>query len=365
MGNDFVNSTGILATAMSLPPEKIIFGCTEAMRQIRQKLSSVKDSDVPVLVRGESGSGKEVIVKLMHSTSIRRLGPFVKVHCPAIPGSLLESELFGYEEGAFTGADFAKPGRVEAAHGGTLLLDEIAELDAASQAKLLQVLQDGQVFRIGAREGQRVEVRTVCATHRPVEKDIQSGRFRSDLFYRISVVTLHLPSLRERREDIPALAEYFLRFYSLKYARPMQPLSAKGLQVLTRSEWPGNIRELENLMNRYVILGSEKAVIDELLGGQADRWRAGESEGAFVSLRQITRHAARAAERKVIVQALDANQGNRKKTAHLLKISYRSLLYKIKDAGIPRKGAFTNSPVVNAGDSIMKLRGLGYEPPTQ
>ena len=237
-----------------------------------------------------------------------------------------------------------KVGRVEAAHGGTLLLDEIAELDAASQAKLLQVLQDGQVFRIGAREGKRVQVRTVCATHRPVEQDIQSGRFRPDLFYRISVVTMHLPPLRERREDIPALAEYFLQLYSGKYARPVQPLSQYFLRLLEERDWPGNIRELENLMNRYVILGSEEIVIDELARWATRTVGSGQREGSFVSLRQIARRAARAAERKVILQALNANQGNRKKTARLLNISYRSLLYKIKDAGIPRKGSHGNSP---------------------
>jgi two-component system, NtrC family, response regulator AtoC len=365
MGSDVLNSLGMLGPAGELPPEEIIFGHTAAMKQIHEKLLKIIDAEVPVLVRGESGTGKEVIVNLMHARSKWRSGPLVKVHCPAIPKTLLESELFGYEEGAFTGALGPKAGRVEAAHGGTLLLDEIAELDAASQAKLLQVLQDGQVFRIGAQKGKRVQVRTVCATHRPVEQDIQSGRFRPDLFYRISVVTMHLPPLRERREDIPALAEYFLQLYSRKYARPVQPLSPYFLRLLEERDWPGNIRELENLMNRYVILGSEEIVSDELAGAQSGQPDSGHREGSFVSLRQVARRAARAAERRVILQALNANQGNRKKTARLLNISYRSLLYKIKDAGIPRKGSYGNSHTGSSANPTFNDRGLSHEPPTQ
>jgi transcriptional regulator with PAS, ATPase and Fis domain len=365
IGNDLIDTLETLTASIDLPPAEIIFGCTAAMGQLRQKLYKVMDAEVPVLIRGESGTGKEVIAKLLHFHSIRKMGPFVKVHCPAIPQSLFESELFGYEAGAFTGANAPKLGRLEAAHGGTLLLDEIAELDAASQAKLLQVLQDGKFFRIGALKGQRVQVRTLCATHRPVEKDIQSGRFRPDLFYRISVVTICLSPLRERREDIPMLVEYFLQFYSRKYGRSVQPLSEYCLRLLKSADWPGNIRELENLMNRYVILGSEEVVTDELLGGRPQEWKDSSSEGSLLSLRQVARRAARAAERRVVLQALDANQGNRKQTARALHISYRSLLYKIKDGGIPRKGSLTNPPADITAESTTKTRGLTYEPPTQ
>jgi two-component system response regulator AtoC len=347
MESDFVHSHEVLSPAIGLPPEAVIFGHSAAMKQVCQKLFNVMDAEVPVLIRGESGTGKELIAKLMHYYSVRRLGPFVKVHCPAIPKSLFESELFGYDEGAFTGASVPKLGRVEAAQGGTLLLDEIAELDALSQAKLLQVLQDGQFFRIGSLEGQYVQVRTVCSTYRPLERDIQSGRFRPDLFYRISVVTLHLPSLRERRQDIPTLVEYFLQFYSRKYGRPVQPLSPDCLRHLEEKDWPGNIRELENLINRYVILGSEEALREDLQGDASADGEAGEAFGPFVSLRQVARAAARAAERKLILQVLDANQGNRRKAARQLNTSYRSLLYKIKDTGIPRKKALGISPAAN------------------
>lgn len=339
MPNDFVDSTWMADPAAGLPPPEVIFGTTQAMEELREKVSKVADTEVPVLLQGESGTGKEVIAKFMHSHSVWRSGPFVKVHCPAIPESLLESELFGYEEGAFTGADAPKVGRLEAADCGTLLLDEIAELSSGSQAKLLQVLQDGQVFRIGAQEGKPIQVRVICATHRPVGQEIRNGSFRPDLFYRISVVTLRVPPLRERREDIPGLAEYFLQFYSKKYGRAIQPLSRYCLQLLQEGTWAGNIRELENLINRYVILESEQIVIEELIGGQAEPAEVGDGKGPVVSLRRVARLAGRAAERRVILQALHVNQGNRKKTARLLNISYRSLLYKIKEAGIPRKGS--------------------------
>lgn len=365
MESSISDNPGILKTAFELPPEEIIFGRSPAMQQIRERIVKIGDAQVPVLVRGESGTGKEVLVKLMHAGSRWNGGPFVKVHCPAIPQSLLESELFGHEEGAFTGATTAKMGKVESADGGTLLLDEIAELDAPSQAKLLQVLQDGQVFRIGAQQGKSVQVRTVCATHRPVEQDIRNGRFRADLFYRISVVTIQLPPLRERREDIPDLVDYFLQLYSRRYARPVHPLSDSCLQLLQERDWPGNLRELENLINRYVVLGSEEVLADELIGGEPGQGTAGSPEGSFISLRQTARHAARAAERKVILEILNANHGNRKKTAQVLHISYRSLLYKIKDAGIPRKGFHGTSLAGSTANFIKKPRGLDHEPPRQ
>ncbi len=344
MPRDLAESAWTLDGAMNLPPVEVIFGHTSAMREIQEKVLRVSDTNVPILIRGESGTGKEIIARLMHVHSAWKSGPFVKVHCPAIPETLLESELFGHEEGAFTGATSAQQGRVESANGGTLLLDEIAELSAGAQAKLLQMLQDGEVFRIGARQGKSVQVRIVCATHRPVEEDIRSGSFRPDLFYRISVVTLHLPPLRERREDIPALAEYLLQYYSRKFGRPVEPLTSYLLQLLQDCEWPGNIRELENLISRYVLLGPEEIVAQDLATAQTESTGSQEGAPADVSLRRIARNAAQGAERKAILQVLNANQGNRKKTARELNISYRSLLYKIRDAGIPRKGAMGKRP---------------------
>ena len=332
-----IDKPWITDLATSLPPEEIIFGRTAAMREIHDKVRKIADTKLPVLVGGESGTGKEVIAKFMHVRSVWGSGAFVKVHCPAIPESLLENELFESKEGDFTGTNVSDDGRTEPAIGGTPLFDEIAELGPGAQAKLLQVLEDGQIFRIGLQDGKRAQVRVVCSTHRPVEQSIRNGTFRPDLFYRINVVTLNLPTLRERREDLPALTYYFLQLYSRKNSRPLQPLSNFSLQLLQESDWPGNIRELENLINRYVILGSEDIIAEELLGGQSERSEPGQTDGSVLSLRRIARQAARAAERKVILEVLNASHGNRKKTARLLNISYRSLLYKIKDAGIPRK----------------------------
>src|ERR1700728_4166981 len=200
-----------------MPPEAIVFGGTDAMRALRERLAKLARANVPVLIQGESGTGKDIIARMIHAASPWKTGPWVKVNCPAIPGTLLESELFGYEKGAFTGAFGMKPGRVEMAHRGTLFLDEISELDMSLQSKLLQLLQDGQFCRIGAQEDKKVEVRVVCATNRKLEQEIENGTFRSDLFYRINVVNLHLPALRERAGDIPDLVAYFLEHHNRKY----------------------------------------------------------------------------------------------------------------------------------------------------
>ena len=199
------------------PPDAVVFGKSEAMQSLRARMDKVASANVPVLINGESGTGKDIIARMIHGLSPWKSGPFVKVNCPAIPGTLLESELFGYEKGAFTGAYGMKPGRVEMAHRGTLFLDEISELDLALQSKLLQLLQDGQFCRIGAQEDKKVEVRIVCATNRQLETEIENGTFRQDLYYRINVVNLRMPPLRERRGDIEALVNYFLEYYNRKY----------------------------------------------------------------------------------------------------------------------------------------------------
>ena len=196
-----------------MPPATVVFGRTDAMQTVRDRLTKLAAANVPVLIQGESGTGKDIIARMIHAASPWRTGPWVKVNCPAIPGTLLESELFGYEKGAFTGAYGVKPGRVEMAHRGTLFLDEISELDLGLQSKLLQLLQDGQFCRIGAQEDKKVEVRVVCATNRKLEQEIENGTFRSDLFYRINVVNLHLPALRERAADLEDLATYFLEYH--------------------------------------------------------------------------------------------------------------------------------------------------------
>jgi two-component system response regulator AtoC len=261
------------------------------------------------------------------------------VNCPAIPGTLLESELFGYEKGAFTGAYGTKPGRVEMAHRGTLFLDEISELDMALQSKLLQLLQDGQFCRIGAQEDKKVEVRVVCATNRKLEEEIAAGNFRADLFYRINVVNLHMPPLRERASDIPQLISYFLEYYNRKFnARAVAP-SADLMNALKKYHWPGNVRELENLMKRYVILGTEESISGDLHPREQDFFNADISVDGPISLKKITRQAVRELERKIILKVLQHHHWNRKQAARALNISYRALLYKIRDAGLPSNRA--------------------------
>jgi len=318
-----------------IPPEAIIFGRSDAMQSLRERLDKVACANVPVLIQGESGTGKDIIARLIHSRSPWKTGPYVKVNCPAIPGTLLESELFGYEKGAFTGAYGSKPGRVEMAHRGTLFLDEISELDLGLQSKLLQLLQDGQFCRIGAQEDKRVEVRVVCATNRQLEVEIESGTFRQDLFYRINVVNLHMPALRERRGDIEDLVHFFLDYYNRKYNCRAKPISQDLMSVLQKYHWPGNIRELENLIKRYVILGNEDVISSDLVAREQEYFNPDINLDGPISLKKLTRQAVRELERKVILKVLQANHWNRKQAARALSISYRALLYKIRDAGLP------------------------------
>ncbi len=327
-----------------LPPESVIFGRSEAMQVVRQKVERVAGANVPVLIRGENGTGKEVVAGMVHRRCPWKDGPFVKVHCPAIPGTLLESELFGYEKGAFTGAYGAKPGRVELAHRGTLFLDEIAELDPLLQAKLLQLLQDGQFCRIGATEDKRVEVRIVCATNGHLEQKIEAGTFRQDLFYRINVVSMHLPKLRDRIEDLPELVNYFLELYNEKYLRNTRPPSSQLLRLFIQYDWPGNIRELENLVKQYVILSSEESIATELLNRSQNQFSSVIPDNGSISLKKLTRQAVQELEQKIILDALQAHQWNRKRAARALNISYRALLYKIKEGGLATKRSGWNEP---------------------
>jgi two-component system response regulator AtoC len=231
------------------------------------------------------------------------------------------------------------------AHRGTLFLDEISELDSALQSKLLQLLQDGQFCRIGAQEDKKVEVRVVCATNRQLEQEIATGSFRQDLFYRINVVNLHMPPLRERAADIPALVEYFLDYYNRKYNCRTRELSDELKAMLQKYHWPGNIRELENLIKRYVILGTEEAIASDLVSQQRDVFNPEISFDGPISLKKLTRQAVRELERKVILKVLQANHWNRKQSARALSISYRALLYKIRDTGLPsNRGAKLPTP---------------------
>ena len=330
-------------TAQQLPPEPVIFGQTPAMRDVRQKLERVAGANLSVLITGESGTGKDIIARLLHLYSPWASGPFVKVNCPAIPGTLLESELFGYERGAFTGAYNPKPGRVEMAHRGTLFLDEIAELDAMLQAKLLQLLQDGQFSRIGAQEDKKVEVRIVCATNRELHEEIEQGNFRPDLFYRIATMTIHVPPLRERVVDLPIICDYLLQYYNEKLNGRAVMVRPALMAKMQRYSWPGNVRQLENLVKRYVVMGTEDVILSELLEpNERDTVDSLMLDGP-VSLKKLTRQTVRKLEARIILNALHANNWNRKKAARSLDISYRALLYKLKEVGIPQRRSSSNN----------------------
>lgn len=321
--------------------ESLIFGSTDEMQALRLQVRSVARSDVPVLIQGESGSGKDVFSRIIHKLSPFANGPFVKVSCPAIPPTLFENELFGHEKGSFTGAIGNKAGRVALAQGGTLFLDEIGELPLAVQAKLLQVLQDGKFCPIGGSEEKKVEVRIICATNRNLESAIANGDFREDLFYRINVVNLKLVPLRDRRADIPELAQHFLDLYNDKYNRKARALSPKTTAEMQQYSWPGNIRQLENLIKRYVVLGSEDSICTELKQNHSEEVTPASTivvpTDRPISLKKITKQAVREIEKRVISQVMQANDGDCKRTARLLNISYRALHYKMKEADIPSK----------------------------
>jgi len=325
--------------SQQMPPESVIFGQTAALREVRQKLERVAGANISILITGESGTGKDIIARLLHLYSPWSSGPFVKVNCPAIPGSLLESELFGYEKGAFTGAIGNKPGRVEMAHRGTLFLDEISELDPSLQAKLLQLLQDGQFSRIGSQEDKKVEVRVVSATNRDLHQEIAVGNFRHDLFYRVAAMVIHVPALRERAVDIPLISEYLLQYYNDKLNGRAPMLHSALLTKMQRYSWPGNIRQLENLIKRYVVMGTDNVIVSELVQN-SDRDSIPEfTFDGPVSLKKLTRQTVRKIEGRIILGALHANNWNRKKAARALGISYRALLYKLKEVGIPQRRA--------------------------
>lgn len=318
---------------------EVLFGVSDEMQRIRRTVDRVASVRVPVLIRGESGSGKEVLANYLHANSSWSDKPLVKVNCAAIPGALLESELFGYEKGSFTGAYNSRPGKFELANGGTIVLDEIADIDSNLQAKLLQVLQDGRFSRIGDLEERRADVRIICISNRDIEAEIQKGTFREDLYYRINVVNIQLPPLRQRLEDLPLLVDYFLKSYGERFGRRVQPLSSSLLERFRQHQWPGNIRELENYLKRYVILESFDSVIGEL----EERTRGPVVAGFQLppandfSLKKFSKLASQQAEHYLILEALKNTRWNRKRAAELLGISYRALLYKIKETGLPQK----------------------------
>ena len=359
----------------------MISGDSEAMREVRELISRVADTDITVLVRGESGTGKELVARALHGGSLRKDKPFVKVNCAALPTELLESELFGFEKGAFTGAMQHKPGKFEFANHGTMFLDEIGDLSFPLQAKLLQVLQDGEFSRLGGKADVHVDVRVIAATNADLEQAVLDGRFREDLYFRLNVVTITVPPLRERRDQIPDLTDYFLKKYSVQYNKPMASVSVETAALFMTYEWPGNVRQLENLIKRVVVLGTEVPIIRELqqapmpfparpamamiperplaapvppvppvpaaappangitavppLGRPLGTPAVAMTPGSY-SLKDISRTAAREAERELILRMLTRTRWNRKEAAEHLGISYKALLYKIKESGLDK-----------------------------
>jgi two-component system response regulator AtoC len=383
--NRLVSELTELRQQLSDDEDRSVWGNSEKMRGIATVIEQVADSDVTVLIRGESGVGKELVSRAIHQRSTRRNRPFVKVNCAALPAELLESELFGHERGAFTGAATTRIGKFEQADTGTLMLDEIGEMKPALQAKLLHVLQDAEFTKLGSNKRIQVDVRIVAATNRDLEKMMESGDFREDLYYRLKVIELTVPALRERRDEIPTLTDFFVARYGRKYNRPSRPISDQLRQLFLQYDWPGNIRELENMVKRVVILQDETLVIREI---ERNMQRAAATAAAAVapapamvaaaaaaaaaaaipgggmtglpsslppepeavdapddaetveegggSLASVAKAAAMKAERTAIEHTLRQVHWNRRKAAQQLGVSYKTLLNKIKECGISR-----------------------------
>jgi two-component system, NtrC family, response regulator AtoC len=325
---------------VELGGDEVFIAASPTMRTIRAQATLVANTDIPVLLLGESGTGKEVVAKLIHVLSSRSRRPFLKVNCAALPADLLESELFGYEPGAFTGATKSKPGKFELCDQGTILLDEIGEMQSGLQAKLLQVLQDQQFSRLGSRSTVQVNVRILAATNIDVGQAIASGELRQDLYYRLNGFCLRVPPLRDRREEIPLLLKHFIVRMAERFACTPLPVSTKLLQACLDYPWPGNVRELENLVKRYLILKDQEVVIAELqsspdsLGCARAQAAAAAANGSVPSngngLKPLMRSLKEEVEAGAIAEALERTNWNRKKAASELNISYKCLLYKIR-----------------------------------
>ncbi len=345
---------------------ELLFRNSERMRAVEDIVRRAADTNATILLQGESGTGKEMVARAIHYISDRRDKPFLKVNCASLPGDLLESELFGHEKGAFTGAHRRKPGKFELAHRGTFLLDEIGEMPLGLQAKLLHVLQDGQFFRVGGSEVITSDARLIAATNRNLASVMTTGMFREDLYYRLNVVAISIPPLRERREEIPVLVDYFMGRFCRQYNRDALKISQATMRLLQDYHWPGNVRELENMIKRAVVLQTEALVQQEIALRSEKPWTpkaegapapaatpapvvappptptAGAVAESDMGLKDIARRAAMAAEKAVIKEVLEKVRWNRAEAARLLKISYKAMLYKIRQVGLddrPERGS--------------------------
>jgi len=325
-----------------LGDDLFFLSASPAMQKIRQQVKTIARVEVPVLMLGESGTGKEIVARLIHKWSARATRPLHKVNCAALPADLLESELFGYESGAFTGASRSKPGKFELADKGTILLDEIGEMPPGLQAKLLHVLQDQEFSRLGGRSTIKVNVRILAATNIDVQRAIADKQLREDLYYRLNAFTISIPPLRERRDEIPILLKHFMNRFAESYARAPLNLSPQVLQECQRYSWPGNLRELSNFVKRFLILGDEAWALHELRTGAASHAQpenaASGQHPAPAGLKSIVRGVKDEAEIQAISKALEQTSWNRKEAARLLNISYKALLYKIRQyqIGVPQ-----------------------------
>ena len=329
-------SDGQSGEVEELSDDLYFVAASRAMRKIRQQVGQVANVNVPVLIVGESGAGKEVVAHLIHKLSPRADRTFLKVNCAALPADLLESELFGYEPGAFTGATRSKPGKFEQCDKGTFLLDEIGEMPPVLQAKLLHVLQDQQFSRLGSRSMVTIDVRILAATNIDIQQAIAAKKLREDLYYRLNAFTIHVPPLRERREEIPLLLRHFMALFATRYARAPLPVSSILVDACRSYSWPGNLRELENFVKRYLILGDEQLALSEL-ETQGREAGSASSQATEVPLKQnpddlksLVRGLKDEAEREAIARTLERTRWNRKEAARRLGISYKALLYKIR-----------------------------------
>lgn len=329
---------------------QIFFDSCPKMKKIKAVIDEIARTDITVLIKGESGTGKELVAQAIHLNSHRSEKPFIKVNCAAIPKNLLESELFGFEKGAFTGAHLKKPGKFELANGGTVLLNDIGEIDISIQAKLLQVLQDGEFSRLGGNGDILIDTRVITTTKDHLERFMMEGRFREDLFFRINVMSIMVPPLRDRRGQILPLSQYFFQLYTTKFAKSISPLSPKVIEIFNEYDWPGNIRELENIIKRIILFGEEEVIAGSNHchnNGTTSPltpdmiWRNGIKGVESLNLRKVGKEAAECAEKELIHKTLQETYWNRKKAAKLLGVSYKGLLYKIQKYRMDELKKFT------------------------
>lgn len=323
-------------------PRGFFLAADERMQRIQELSKRVASTNAPVLIMGESGVGKEVLARYVHAESSRRKRPFVKINCAAVPHDLLESELFGHERGAFTGAHQRKEGKFELARGGTILLDEIGEMSLPLQAKLLHVLEDSTITRVGGNQPVQMDARIIATTNKPLEEAISDGEFRKDLYFRLKVIRIEIPPLRERKADIPLLCDHFLRTYADRHDGFVSRIPERMINAFLRYAWPGNVRELKHVIQRYVILPDEEMVLSELAMTEPavtavpdlddEPWGIASSVSGGngkIALKDIAAQAAEAAEKKVILQVLQEARWNRKQAASRLDICYKTLLNKL------------------------------------